>query len=411
MKKLLTILGTMFFMCLFIHSDVMASSYTMTANKSSVTTGDSFTISLSASDMYIKFNSFTVSGPATITSSQPSDVDTGGRVTLTLKTTAAGSVTVKMTGTAARYDSAVVRDETISKSVTVSVKDAPKPVIDTRSKENKLSSLTIDQGVLSPTFSSSQTSYQVNVSGEVESITLGAKPIDSKASVSGTGKKSLSVGKNSFVITCTAENGSQLNYTITVNVDDSPIVFLDYDNQKYGFVRNLDGMIIPAGFEAFESKINGHDVTLYYSELLQVTIAYLQDESKEKSFYRLDNDEIIGEFEQVKIDNRIFTIVPIDNRYINREGLTFCKVMVNNYELDGWTYVDPLLKDYYQVYLMNSEGNINLYQYELTEGQLQILAPESQIEETNYYQIATIILSIVSLCSIAGIGYVIKFKK
>jgi hypothetical protein len=86
----------------------------------------------------------------------------------------------------------------------------------TQSSDATLYSLSVSPGSLSPSFSSSTTSYSVSVANSISSITISASPNDSRASVSGTGNKSLNVGSNSFPIIVTAENGSQKTYTVNV---------------------------------------------------------------------------------------------------------------------------------------------------------------------------------------------------
>lgn len=62
----------------------------------------------------------------------------------------------------------------------------------------------------------SGTGYKITVPYGTSSATISATPQDSKARVSGTGTKSLSVGTNKFTVTVTAENGASKGYTVTV---------------------------------------------------------------------------------------------------------------------------------------------------------------------------------------------------
>ena len=85
-----------------------------------------------------------------------------------------------------------------------------------KSKDANLSGLTVSKGSLSPAFDKDTTSYTVEVDNDVDSIEIEATANDDKASVDGTGTKSLSVGDNSYSIVVTAENGSKKTYTIKV---------------------------------------------------------------------------------------------------------------------------------------------------------------------------------------------------
>lgn len=97
-----------------------------------------------------------------------------------------------------------------------------------------LSEITISEGELSPNFSSSITNYSVNVEYEVESIELNAIATNGEATISGNGEKQLNVGDNSFIIKCTAEDGSYTDYTININrqkSDDATLSSLEVEGQ------------------------------------------------------------------------------------------------------------------------------------------------------------------------------------
>ncbi len=97
---------------------------------------------------------------------------------------------------------------------------------------NLLSSLTVHGFNLTPAFNKYTENYSLVVPNSVSSITIGAKPILSSASVSGTGRVSLKVGDNIIKVVCTAQNGSKRTYTIHVarsaaanNVDSGEVKF------------------------------------------------------------------------------------------------------------------------------------------------------------------------------------------
>lgn len=153
-----------------------------------------------------------------------------------------------------------------------------------KSNVNTLASLTVSAGELSPAFDGNNTNYEVNVDAKVTSITIDAKATDAKASVSGTGEHALQVGANTLQVVCKAENGSTKTYTITVNVDETPQVYLKLNKQKLGVVRNVKDLGIPESFEATTIKIE-KEVTAYHSNNMNKTILYLVNEKGEKNFY------------------------------------------------------------------------------------------------------------------------------
>ena len=84
-----------------------------------------------------------------------------------------------------------------------------------------ISSLTCSNAKLSPEFSSSTTAYTATVPFDVTSLNLSWKTADSGASVSVSGN-SLVVGENTVTVTCTAPNGAQKYYVITVTRQQDP---------------------------------------------------------------------------------------------------------------------------------------------------------------------------------------------
>jgi hypothetical protein len=88
-----------------------------------------------------------------------------------------------------------------------------------KNPNNWLKTLSIDGYSLTPTFHVSDatgTVYNLIVDSSVESIKINASCVSSLASVSGTGKKKLETGENSFAVEVTAENGDVRTYEIKV---------------------------------------------------------------------------------------------------------------------------------------------------------------------------------------------------
>lgn len=91
-------------------------------------------------------------------------------------------------------------------------------VVVPKSTNNNLSSLSVD-GKSVPSFSSSDTSYDLG-STDAESISIAATPSDSKATVSGTGRKTLKYGSNKFDVVVTAESGAKKTYSVSISKND-----------------------------------------------------------------------------------------------------------------------------------------------------------------------------------------------
>lgn len=90
-----------------------------------------------------------------------------------------------------------------------------------KSRENTLSALNITGQTLSPSFSSNTTSYSVTVDDKVTAITINATKKDANSTLTGTGKKIVNYGKNTYNVTVTSESGEKKVYTIVVNKPDN----------------------------------------------------------------------------------------------------------------------------------------------------------------------------------------------
>jgi hypothetical protein len=85
-----------------------------------------------------------------------------------------------------------------------------------KSGDATLADLAVSAGTLTPAFAPDVTDYAVSVSNGTSRIVLTAAAADAKAVVTGGGEKGLSVGRNTFIVTVIAEDGTALDYTVVV---------------------------------------------------------------------------------------------------------------------------------------------------------------------------------------------------
>lgn len=237
------ILKIFFGVALFITSfigllNVNAYNSSLSASKTTVNSGDTFTISiklsgltnkLSAATYSVKFDNtlfeYQNSSIASSNLAQSNEVrlvlvsgftgsviDNGTFATITFKakssitSDATGSFTLSSSGTA-DLDGTKITSINSGTSVKVHVV----------SDNNYLSDLKVDGTTVSG-FSKDKTSYEVATDNA--SLVISATKEDSKASISGIGSKNLSYGKNTFSIVVTSEKGTKKTYTVVVNRND-----------------------------------------------------------------------------------------------------------------------------------------------------------------------------------------------
>lgn len=268
-KRLKVILSSIAFLMTIslLQLPVYAAGFSVSKSASSVAPGGTFTVSVSVSGEG-KFN-FSASNGTVSSSSQW----IAGSGSVSVKAGSSGTVTVSVTASdVSANDGETVISGTHSVSVAINApasggnttnsnnsnsgsttnntdtttqQTEEKKEETKKSNVNTLASLTVSAGELSPAFDGNNTNYEVNVDAKVTSITIDAKATDAKASVSGTGEHALQVGANTLQVVCKAENGSTKTYTITVNVDETPQVYLKLNKQKLGVVRNVKDLGIP----------------------------------------------------------------------------------------------------------------------------------------------------------------------
>lgn len=442
MKKIRMVL--VFCICLFLLCLNIKTSYaaglSVSANKSTVYVGETVTFTVSVSGAAGKIN---VSGAA----NDSIFLDNSSK-SYSVTATAAGSLTVSASGTIADYDNPV--DRSVSSSMTVTVKSKPTSSNsssnsntnssntqsttntaeevkqeDTRSKENSLASLSVSEGTLSPSFKASTTSYTVNLPADKTKITISAKAKDSKASVSGTGEKKLDVGKNTFTVKCTAENGSVKSYKIVVNVDETPLVYTEYNGNKLGVVRNLDGIEGPnKSFKETQVSLDGKEIPAWTSEQMNKTIVYLVDENNEKSFYLFEDGKVTSKFEPISLNGINMFIVDIPEKNQNIDGLKFTTLKIEKLDIPGWIFEDKKFENYELIYIMLENGNMAYYLHEKTENTLMLysdgfLQQFEEIENLKEKNSSTELMrnifigsTVVFALSTAVVGYMyFNFKK
>ncbi len=84
------------------------------------------------------------------------------------------------------------------------------------SDNNYLASLNTNEGTLNPIFQKETTDYTINVTHEIESISLNGKAEDVNATITGFGNYNLNEGENNITILVTSESGLVRSYNIKI---------------------------------------------------------------------------------------------------------------------------------------------------------------------------------------------------
>ena len=234
--KSIIIIGIIGIITLILTNTSDAASLSVKASKSSVSPGESFTVTVTLSDAAGPVSA-TVSGGS---GSLAKEWLENSSKSFTCTAGSSGTVTITASGTVG--DFATGNDVTVRNSTSVTIvvptpqpepTPAPKPSNNTsnnnssgnssnnntsttpkKSDNSNLSSIQIAEGIISPEFSKTVKEYIVNVPYEVTKLSIAATPEHSKGTVTINGNDELKVGENLIEIIVTAEDSSTDKYTI-----------------------------------------------------------------------------------------------------------------------------------------------------------------------------------------------------
>lgn len=183
-----------------------------------------------------------------------------------------------------------------------------------------LSALKVNPGKLSPAFATTIREYEVSVPYETEMIIVSALTEDEKnAEVSVQGSTDLQVGRNTVVVTVTAENGTEKRYYLYVTREkEAPTptaapekpredgyekglhaegkdgsVFLNFAG-SYKVAEDAGAYVAPTGYEETVLYVDGLRIKAYTKRDVpdsEFFVLVLEDELGSIGYYRYDREQ------------------------------------------------------------------------------------------------------------------------
>lgn len=315
-----------------------AASLSITLSKTTANVGDTVNITINGNGIAGKI-SLSVSGNATL--NQNSLWVDNSSATASVKINGTGNVTITATPIDAS-DSTTAQPFTTSASKTITVSSnssnnsegnqtTQKP--QTKSNVATLSNLGIKPNDFKG-FKSSQTSYSVEVPNNVETIEIYASKGQNGQKISGTGKKNLKEGANSFNIVVTAEDGkTQKTYTINVTrkqENEETEQEIPENPEEEQPEENIQETPLEEKIGLTELKIEGVDIIPEFKpDVYEYRIEINEDIEKLDISAITDNTnyniEITGN-ENLQEGENVITIIVKDE---NTEDVTTYQIIVN----------------------------------------------------------------------------------
>lgn len=295
--KLLMILFAIFFATMICCHKVEAASATITENRT-VTVGTPVTVSATVNAGAWSLNLSGVGQSRSLVGQTSSVGNETASTSITFTPTQAGEYTFSLTGDMTDFSADAA--ETVSRNCVIVAKNNETPSTgggattgssdgnNTSNNDNadtgntttqKSSNANLSNLGIRPNdftgFKPGTTTYQVEVPENVTEIEVYATAQNAKASISGTGKKSLNVGANAFNVVVTAEDGTKKTYTINVtrqgeveeeNPEDTTSEEEEIEQAKGLAELKIDNLSLSPSFETgvyeYQVKYIGQDTEL-----------------------------------------------------------------------------------------------------------------------------------------------------
>jgi len=430
-KKLYSML---LLVCMMLNiSTVYASNFEVTVTSDNLTVGNNATLSIAASDAAGKFS--VVSSDSSVVSISNGSIWADNN-TQSVTLTANGVGTARITITADDVTSYSGDSVTGNKIITITVKDKPiiveepqnnnssnnnnnnndygdREVIKVKSKSsnNYLSSITIDNLSINPEFDKEILEYTIEAPANTEKINVSAQLEDSASSVTGTGEVTVTPGLNTIELEVTAENGSKKTYTLKVNVLEESPLEVTINKKKYTIIKNRKDLPT-IGEYAKESdiKIGEDTVEGYYIDTLKYSLVGLKDSEGNIEYYIYKNGKYTL-YKEYTFNGTTLQILDksLDKRY-KKVTFKYDDDLITSYQevkkdiikstfaLDNDEVIDD---KYYLFYAKNLEtGKEYLYQYDALEKTVQ----RYNLELLDMYNDN---INIFYICIIVGISFII----
>ena len=146
---------------------------------------------------------------------------------------------------------------------------------------------------INPNFSPENTQYYLTIPETIENIGITAEPEDSKSTVQISGNNNIQIGANQIIISVTAENGTQKDYTINVTKTDNAGIananlenlaienatlipefnseIMDYTAEVFGEMDKLNILAVPQNENA-HINIEGNEKLQYGENQIKITV-------------------------------------------------------------------------------------------------------------------------------------------
>ena len=236
-----------------------------------------------------------------------------------------------------------------------------------KSTNNFLKSLSVSEGKIN--FNKATTAYNITVDNKVDKLTLNAEQEDEKASITGTGAKTLKLYKNTFKVVVTSESGAKKTYTINVVRKD------EAGNTSDPTVTTKPNVETPK--PVVDNTLKSLEITGHKLDFKSDTLSYT-----------------------IEVDNKV-TDLDISALPASNEA----EVKINKPETlvvgDNIITID----------VTTPEGEVKTYTINVTRKVVAEALPENNDGVAKIYQVISYVMTPIAIIEAGGLWYLLRKKK
>lgn len=204
--------------------------------------------------------------------------------------------------------------------------------------ENRLESLSLSNGSLSPSFNSNTTTYSTTI--DTSSVVVSAKAKSDYSVISGNiGKVNLKPGSNTIKVSVTSESGSTKTYTININTPQSNTGNDGEDNNKSNNA-NLKSITLSNGGISFDKNKTNYDISVN-SDVNNIEVNAITEDSKAKVTVSGNKNLKVGnnkiEIKVIAEDGSsklyIINVLKKDKDYVLSSNNYISNITIKNYDI------------------------------------------------------------------------------
>lgn len=405
---------------------VLAATFSVSANKNTVSPDESFTVTISVNGA----GKFQVKGDNATVSNNKAWCEGSCQITATAGKAGTATVTVIAEDVTGNDESSI----TGSKSVSVNVKakqpvvpsnpsqnnsgssSTPAPVVK-KDSDNKLKTLKISQGTLSPEFNPDTVEYNVELKSNDTKFDIEAVPNSNKAKLSGETKFELAYGENVIKLKVTAENGNPKIYTIKVNLVEEPVTYIDLNGEKLGVLKIPAEIKTNESYEEIKVKINEVEVEAVKDKMRDLTLIHMENPVGDKGLY-IYKDGKVEVLKQVELCGQMLILLDAPEELREMTGFSYGTIEIDGIKINGWSFENEAFNKYRLFYALDADGKKHIYQYETTTNSAQLYSDAAPITQAEYEEsvdkmlsATPILLGLVGSTAILLIIVIVQFIK